>query len=139
MYTRDDIREQAIKLGQMISETEEVEQFKKCEAKIHENQNVREKMAGLKSLQKQAVNFQAYGKEKALKLTEEKLSNIEKELDEIPIVDEFKASQTEVSEIMQMVSHAISQTVTDEIIKSTGGDVQYGITGAAVEHSPNHK
>ena len=40
----------------------------------------------IKGLQKQAVNFQHYGKEEALKNTEEKIANIEQELDEIPIV-----------------------------------------------------
>ncbi|PSC77676.1 hypothetical protein C6576_11520, partial [Mammaliicoccus sciuri] len=65
MYTKDDILEQARKLGKMMSETEEVDFFKRAEAQIHENQTVREKMASLKSLQKQAVNFQNYGKDKA--------------------------------------------------------------------------
>lgn len=43
MYTKDDILEQARKLGKMMSETEEVDFFKRAEAQIHENQTVREK------------------------------------------------------------------------------------------------
>lgn len=137
MYTKDDILEQARKLGKMMSETEEVDFFKRAEAQIHENQTVREKMASLKSLQKQAVNFQNYGKDKALAMVEEKIKNIEKELDEMPIVSEFKEAQVEVNELLQMVSHSISHTVTNEIIESTGGNQLTGETGSAVRNTPN--
>lgn len=137
MYTKDDILEQARKLGKMMSETEEVDFFKRAEAQIHENQTVREKMASLKSLQKQAVNFQNDGKDKALAMVEEKIKNIEKELDEMPIVSEFKEAQVEVNELLQMVSHSISHTVTNEIIESTGGNQLTGETGSAVRNAPN--
>ncbi|WP_414046545.1 RicAFT regulatory complex protein RicA family protein [Macrococcus equi] len=131
MYTNDEIIAKAKELGKMMAETEAVEFFKRAEAQIHENQNVREKMASLKSLQKQAVNFENYGKEKALGLVEEKIAKVEAELDEMPIVDQFKEAQGEVNTLLQIVSHAISQTVTDEIIISTGGDLLSGETGAA--------
>ena len=42
----------------MIAKTEEVDFFKRAEAQINENEKVREKIATIKSLQKQAVNFQ---------------------------------------------------------------------------------
>ena len=64
-YTRDDIIEKAREIATMIANTEEVDFFKRAEAQINENQSVREKIASLKSLQKQAVNFQHLGKEKA--------------------------------------------------------------------------
>ncbi|UBH23330.1 RicAFT regulatory complex protein RicA family protein [Macrococcus armenti] len=130
MYTNDEILAKAKELGKMMAETEAVEFFKRAEAQIHETQVVREKMASLKSLQKQAVNFEQYGKEKALGMVEEKIAKVEAELDEMPIVDQFKEAQFEVNGLLQMVSHAISQTVTDEIIISTGGDLLTGETGA---------
>ncbi len=135
MYTNDEILAKAKELGKMMAETEAVEFFKRAEAQIHETQVVREKMASLKSLQKQAVNFEQYGKEKALQMVEEKIAKVEAELDEMPIVDQFKEAQFEVNSILQMVSHAISQTVTDEIIVSTGGDLLTGETGAEKKNS----
>lgn len=135
MYTNDQILEHAKQLGRMMAETDAVEFFKRAEAQIHENQTVREKMASLKSLQKQAVNFEQYGKEKALQMTEEKIAKVEAELDDMPLVDQFKEAQGEVNSLLQMVSHAISQTVTDEIIVSTGGDVPKGETGAQIANS----
>ncbi|MBO8177188.1 MAG: RicAFT regulatory complex protein RicA family protein [Bacillus sp. (in: Bacteria)] len=134
-YTKDDIMERAKELAKMIAETEEVDFFKRAEAQIHENQKVRELIASLKSLQKQAVNFQHYGKTEALKMVEEKIEKIEKELDELPIVQEFKQSQVEVNDLLQIVASTISNTVTDEIILSTGGDLLRGETGAKVKNS----
>ena len=57
----------------MIAETEEVDFFKRAEAQINENEKVRKIISRIKGLQKQAVNFQHYGKAEALKKTEEKI------------------------------------------------------------------
>lgn len=135
LYTKDEIVEKSKELAHMIANTEQVEFFKKAEAQINENQEVREKIASLKTLQKQAVNFQHLGKEKALKLVEEKIAKIEAELDEIPIVQEFKESQYEVNNLLQLVSNAIANNVTTEIIESTGGDLLRGETGSKVRNS----
>ncbi|KRG09614.1 RicAFT regulatory complex protein RicA family protein [Lederbergia galactosidilytica] len=136
-YTKDDILVRAHELATMIANTEEVDFFKRAEAQINENQKIREMIASIKSLQKQAVNFQHYGKERALHLVEEKLEKLEAELDEIPIVQEFKQSQVDVNDLLQMVSSAISNKVTDEILLSTGGDLLTGETGSKIKNSPS--
>ncbi|WP_318504334.1 RicAFT regulatory complex protein RicA family protein [Bacillus sp. T3] len=133
-YTKDDIVARAKELAQMISETEEVDFFKKAEAKIHDNEKVAQTISTIKGLQKQAVNLHHYGKENALKNVEDKIAQLEAELDEIPVVQEFKQSQIEVNELLQIIASTISNTVTDEIITSTGGDLLQGKTGAALEH-----
>lgn len=135
VYTKDEIVEKAKEIAHMIANTEEVEFFKKAEEQINENQHIREKIASLKTLQKQAVNFQHLGKEKALKLIEEKIAKIEEEIDETPIVQEFKQSQMDVNNLLQLVSNAIANNVTDEIIESTGGDILKGETGSKVRNS----
>ncbi|MDN4495599.1 RicAFT regulatory complex protein RicA family protein [Ureibacillus aquaedulcis] len=135
LYTKDEIVEKAKEIAHMIANTEEVEFFKKAEEQINENQHIREKIASLKTLQKQAVNFQHLGKEKALKLIEEKIAKIEDEIDETPIVQEFKQSQMDVNNLLQLVSNAIANNVTDEIIESTGGDLLKGETGSKIRNS----
>lgn len=47
-------------------------------------------------------------------------------------MQEFKESQYEVNELLQMVSNTIANTVTNEIILSTDGDLLQGKTGAQV-------
>ncbi|MHA7135680.1 RicAFT regulatory complex protein RicA family protein [Rossellomorea arthrocnemi] len=134
-YTKDDIMKRAEELATMIAETEEVDFFKRAEAQIHENQKVREMIASIKSLQKQAVNFQHYGKIEALKMVEEKIENLEKEIDAIPVVQQFKESQTDVNDLLQIVASVISNNVTDQIIETTGGDLLRGETGSQVKNS----
>ncbi|MFD0049393.1 RicAFT regulatory complex protein RicA family protein [Actinomycetes bacterium NPDC127524] len=129
-FSKDDILQRAADLAQMISETEEVDFFKRAEAQINENQKVREMIASIKSLQKQAVNFQHYGKEQAYRQVQDKIDALEKELDELPIVQEFKQSQVDVNDLLQMVASQVSNTVTDLIIESTDGDKLRGETGS---------
>lgn len=133
-YTKDEIVAKAREIAKMIAETEEVDFFKRAEAKIHENEKVSQNISSIKSLQKQAVNFQHYGKVEALKKTEEKIATLENELDEIPIVNEFKQSQADVNDLLQLVASTISNQVTDEILKSTGGNLLSGETGAEIKN-----
>ncbi|MFD1204223.1 MULTISPECIES: RicAFT regulatory complex protein RicA family protein [Sporosarcina] len=135
LYTKDEIIAKAREIAHMIANTEQVEFFKRAEAQINENQKIREKIASLKSLQTQAVNFQAYEKERALAIIEGKIEKIQEEIDEVPIVQEFKQSQVEVNDLLQLVSTTIANSVTDEIIESTGGNVLKGETGSYVENT----
>ncbi|HHW38956.1 MAG TPA: hypothetical protein GXX18_17265 [Bacillales bacterium] len=129
-YTKSQVVEKAEELAKLIAETEEVEFFKKAEEAINKNGKVRQLMSDIKSYQKQAVNFQHYNKPEALKKVEDKLDALMAELDEIPVVTEFKQSQVVVNDLLQLVSSTISQTVTNEIIISTGGDLLQGKTGS---------
>ncbi|HYK74917.1 MAG TPA: RicAFT regulatory complex protein RicA family protein [Pseudoneobacillus sp.] len=133
-FTKDDIIARARELAGMIAETEEVDFFKRAEAQIHDNEKIRLMISDIKGLQKQAVNLQHYGKPEALKRVEDKIASIEQELDELPIVAEFKQSQVEVNDLLQLIANTISNTVTDELIRSTGGDVLRGETGASLKN-----
>jgi cell fate (sporulation/competence/biofilm development) regulator YmcA (YheA/YmcA/DUF963 family) len=133
-YTKDDIVARATDLARMIAETEEVDFFKRAEAQLNGNKKVHTLIADIKGLQKQAVNLQHYGKPEALKKVEDKIASIEQELDEIPVVQDFKQSQLEVNELLQIIASTISNTVTDEIIISTGGDVLLGETGSSMQN-----
>lgn len=135
LYTKDEIVEKAKEIAHMIANTEEVETFKQIEEQINENQKVREKIASLKTLQKQAVNFQALGKEKALAMIEGKIEKIETEIDEVPVVQQFKQSQVDVNFLLQLVSNTIANSVTNEVIESTGGDLLRGESGSQVRNS----
>lgn len=135
MYTRNEIIEKAQEIARMIANTEQVEFFKRAEEQINENQKIRENIASLKSLQKQAVNFQQYGKERALNIIEDKIEKIQSEIDAVPIVQEFKHSQSEVNDLLQLVSNTIANGVTNEIIKSTEGDLLRGETGSYVKNT----
>ncbi|HJH10765.1 MAG TPA: RicAFT regulatory complex protein RicA family protein [Metalysinibacillus jejuensis] len=134
LYTKDDLIIKAREIAHMIANTEQVEIFKAAEAKINENQMVREKIESLKALQKQAVNFEHLGKERGVKVIESKIEQIENEINEVPVVQQFKMTQMDVNELLQLVSNTIANHVTNEIVESTGGDVLRGETGSYVEN-----
>lgn len=134
-YTKDEIIAKAKEIAHMIANTEEVDFFKRAEAQINENKTIRENIASLKSLQKQAVNFQQYGKERALEIIEGKIDKIQEDIDTVPIVQEFKQSQGEVNDLLQLVSTTIANGVTNEVITSTDGDLLRGETGSYVKNT----
>lgn len=127
--TKEEIIEQAKKLAELIAQSEEVEFFKKAEQQIKKNHKVQNLINVIKFKQKQAVHAEHYEKDKSLEVVEDSLEKLHQELDEIPVVQEFKQSQLEVNDLLQLVTSVISNTVTDQIIISTGGDPLSGETG----------
>ncbi|MFC4387472.1 RicAFT regulatory complex protein RicA family protein [Gracilibacillus marinus] len=134
-YTRTEIIEEAHHLAKMMSEIDEIERFKQLEEKINENTKVQATIKKIKALQKQAVNFQAYGKEEALRKVEKEIDRLQAEIDEIPVVQEFKESQVVINDLLQLVSNTLAREITNEIIRSTGGDILSGSTGSVKGHT----
>ncbi|MEQ6389741.1 YlbF family regulator [Bacillaceae bacterium S4-13-58] len=134
VYTRKQVIEEAEKLAKMLAKTEQIERFKELEVKINENQKVQDSISKIKSLQKQAVNFQHYGKEEALKVIEKEIDRLQDELDGIPVVQEFKDIQVHINDVLQLITSTISRELTNEIIRDTGGDLLSGETGSKVRN-----
>ncbi|MDQ0299208.1 cell fate (sporulation/competence/biofilm development) regulator YmcA (YheA/YmcA/DUF963 family) [Salibacterium salarium] len=128
VYSKNEVLDKARELGKLISETEEVDFFKRAESQINRNVRVQELIQMIKNKQKEAVNLQHYEKQEALKKAEKELEDLNNEIESIPIVQEFQQSQKDVNQLLQLVSTTISNTVTDEIIESTGGDKLNGTT-----------
>jgi cell fate (sporulation/competence/biofilm development) regulator YmcA (YheA/YmcA/DUF963 family) len=129
-YTRKQVLDEARKLAEMLADTEEIDRFKQVEAKINENQKVQQLIQRIKTLQKQAVNFQAYEKTEALKKVEAEIDRLQEEIDDIPVVQEFKETQIVVNDVLQLISGTIAREVTNNVIESTGGDLLSGETGS---------
>ncbi|MFK3938774.1 RicAFT regulatory complex protein RicA family protein [Alkalihalobacillus sp. NPDC078783] len=128
LYSKEDVREKARELAKMVAGTEEVDFYKRAEKQVNDHLRIQELIAQIKKQQKEAVNLKHYGKIEALKQVEEKIDSLHNEIDEIPLVQEFKRSQVEVNYLLQMITNTISKTVTDEIIISTDGDLLKGRT-----------
>lgn len=136
-YSRQEVLTEAKALASMLAKTEEIERFKEVEAEINGNDKVQRLITRIKTLQKQAVNLQAYEKTKALKIVEEEIKKAETELDEMPIVQEFQEIQTVVNDVLQLVSGTIAREVTNHVIEDTGGDLLKGETGSRVNNAPS--
>ncbi|MDV2580675.1 RicAFT regulatory complex protein RicA family protein [Alkalibacillus haloalkaliphilus] len=133
-YTRQEVIKEANELAYKLANIEEIERFKQLEVKINNNNKIQSHIKKIKALQKQAVNLQHYDKHEAQKRVEEELDRLQNELDEIPIVQEFKDSQVVVNDILQRVTKTIADEVTNEIIRATGGNVLKGETGKELKY-----
>lgn len=134
IYSREEVLKQAKELAAMLSKTEEIERFKVLEAKVNENEKIQRLVSKVKTLQKQAVNLQAYEKKNALEIVEAEIDKAQEELDSIPVVEEFQEIQAVVNDVLQLVSGTIAREVTNHVIKDTGGDLLQGKTGAQTEN-----
>ncbi|WP_084034668.1 RicAFT regulatory complex protein RicA family protein [Anaerobacillus alkalilacustris] len=128
IYSKDKILSKAKSIAKMISETEEVELFKQAESQVNNSIKVQHLISQIKRMQKEAVNLQHYGKFEALKKAEQEIATLQTELDGIPVVKQFKQSQLDVNELLQIVATTISTTVTNEMEKATGGEILQGTT-----------
>ncbi|MBM7837726.1 cell fate (sporulation/competence/biofilm development) regulator YmcA (YheA/YmcA/DUF963 family) [Alkalihalobacillus xiaoxiensis] len=135
LYTKKDIKDKANELATMLAQTEEVDFFKRAEKQINDHLRVQEMIAEIKRNQKEAVNLKHYGKTEALKQVEDRIDALHHEIDQIPLVQEFKRSQVEVNHLLQLITNTVSKTVTDEIVRSMDGDLVRGTTTKNPFHS----
>lgn len=103
MYSKDDILKQADQLTSKIQDLDLIKSYQNIEKQIHENRNIESKMNRLKKQQKQSVNFQNYGKQHAYQQSENEIEALEHEINELPIVEEFRSAQYEANDLLQLM------------------------------------
>ena len=103
MYSEKEIIRKVESLAEKIGKLEVVQDYHNVEKQIHNNQAIKQKMNRLKAQQKQSVNFQNYGKQNALEQSEAKIQYLKDEINELPIVEEFRSAQYETNDLLQMM------------------------------------
>lgn len=111
MYEKEDILKQADSVSNKIKGLELIKQYQNVEQQIHKNSSIEQKMKQLKLQQKQSVNFQNYGKHQAYQKSEKEISQLEKEINAIPIVEEFRSAQFEANELLQLMVSTMEQSL----------------------------
>ncbi|WP_079709521.1 RicAFT regulatory complex protein RicA family protein [Paraliobacillus ryukyuensis] len=110
-YSKEVILAEAEKLADRMVQIEEVARFKLVENRLNQNEKIKKLINNMKALQKQAVNFQAYGKTEALKKVDAQIDDLQAEIDAIPIVEEFKELQMVMNDLLQRISQTITKQV----------------------------
>ncbi|WP_182199228.1 RicAFT regulatory complex protein RicA family protein [Paraliobacillus salinarum] len=110
-YSREEVLTEANALAKQIQDLEDVSRYKEIEQRLNQSKKLKSLINNIKALQKQAVNFQAYGKTEALKKVDLEIDEKQAEIDAIPIVEEFKESQVVINDLLQRVT----QTISDEV------------------------
>ncbi|CAM5788751.1 YlbF family regulator [Brevibacillus borstelensis] len=133
LYTQKEILDKARELAAMIAQTKEVDFYKRAELQIKHNERVQDLIDDLKKKQKQMVMFESMNKPELVSKVEAEYNQLHDELDSIPIVTEFKQSQVDVNDLLQMVTTVITNTVSERIVLDTGGNPLTGETGGGPE------
>jgi cell fate (sporulation/competence/biofilm development) regulator YmcA (YheA/YmcA/DUF963 family) len=112
-YSKEDILAKAEKIADRLSESEQIRFYQQAEAKISANKKVQRLVEQIKHYQKESVNLQHFGKTEAYHQNEAVINQLQSELDAIPVVQEFRQSQEDVNDFLQLLTKLVSQRVTD--------------------------
>jgi cell fate (sporulation/competence/biofilm development) regulator YmcA (YheA/YmcA/DUF963 family) len=105
----------AKELADLISTSTEVQFFQQAEKQITTNETVQNLINQIKKKQKEAVAFETFKNPAMVKKIEAEIDQLQDELDEIPIVSEFKQSQQDINYMLQLIMTAIRDTVSEKI------------------------
>lgn len=116
LIVREDIMARAKELADLITTTEEVELYQRSEKLIQSHERVQGLIATIKKKQKELVAFQNTFKNPGMvEKIEAEIDEIQDELDNIPIVQQFQQSQVDVNYMLQSIISVIRDTVAEKI------------------------
>lgn len=111
MTSKEDVLQKARELQQAIRDLETVRYYQQVEQQIHENEQIAQHMNTLKQQQKQSVNLQNYHKPVAYQRSESTIQAIQSEIDDIPIVSEFRQAQREANDTIQFIIETLADGI----------------------------
>ncbi|WP_028550507.1 RicAFT regulatory complex protein RicA family protein [Paenibacillus sp. UNC451MF] len=120
MIVREDILVKAKELADLISTSNEVQFFQKAENQISSNDQIQTLISAIKKKQKEIVAFESFENKKMVDKIEKEIEELQDQLDNIPIVNEFRQSQEDINYLLQLVMSVIRDTVSDKITVESG-------------------
>jgi len=115
-----DIMAKAKELAELISNSEEVQQYKQAEFKIKNHDNVQEMIRTIKKKQKEIVAFKSFQNPNMVEKIENEIEQLQDELDGIPVVAEFQQTQADINQLLQLIVSVIRETVSEKINVESG-------------------
>lgn len=115
-----DILEKTKELAELISTSAEVEFYQQAEKKINANEHIQKLISSIKKKQKEAVAFQSFQNPDMVKKIEAEIDELQDQLDDIPIVREFKQSQEDINYLLQLVMTVIRDNVSQKVNVEAG-------------------
>lgn len=122
LVIRDDIMGKAKELADMLGTSEEVKQFQQAESKIRDHERIQQLIATIKKKQKEIVAFESFKNADMVNKIEQEITDLQDELDSIPLVTEFQQSQSDINYLLQLVVSVIRDTVSEKINVEAGTD-----------------
>lgn len=116
LRVKEDVQLKAKELADLIAQSEEVQHFRRAEAKINQNERIQSLIQQIKKKQKEVVAFeQTFKNPDMVKKIEAEMAALQDELDSIPIITEFQQSQTDINYLLQLVIGIVRDTVAEKI------------------------
>lgn len=112
---RDQILVKTRLLAEIISNQEEVQFFKQAEQQIEHNNRIQDLISLIKVKQKELVNAKALKKSNYIKKLEEELDFLNKELDDIPLVQQYQQSQVEINNYLKTIFKLIKEEISKNV------------------------
>jgi len=112
---REDILAKTKELAELIASSDEVQTYREAERKIREHERVQALISAIKRKQKEIVGFRYFENEQMVKKIEAEIEELENELDEIPIVQQFKQTQADINYMLQLVVHVIKEGLSEKV------------------------
>lgn len=120
MVVREDILVKTKELAELISTSDEVVTYQKAEKLIESNAEVQRIISLIKKKQKEIVAFKTFKNEKMVDKIDREISELEEQLDCIPIVNQFRQTQDDINYLLQLVVSVIKETVSEKITVELG-------------------
>ncbi|MCL6460184.1 MAG: YlbF family regulator, partial [Gorillibacterium sp.] len=108
--SQEDIMKKAKELAGIISGSSEVDFYKRAEKQIDGNEHVQRLISAIKKKQKEIVGFEAFGNKTMTAKIEAEIAVLQDEMDNIPIVQEYQQSQSEINYLLQAVIEVVKNT-----------------------------
>jgi cell fate (sporulation/competence/biofilm development) regulator YmcA (YheA/YmcA/DUF963 family) len=119
VIVRADIMEKAKELAESLSTSDEVQVYQKAEIKVNNHTEVQNIIKMIKKKQKEIVGFEHFKNAAMVTKIEKEIEELEEQLNEYPVVNEFKQSQEDINYLLQLVIGIVRDTVSDKIAMDT--------------------
>ncbi len=119
VIVREDILLKAKELAETLTTADEVQIYQKAELKVNNHTEVQEIIKRIKKKQKEIVGFEHFKNQTMVDKIEKEIEELEQQLNEYPVVNEFKQSQEDINYLLQLVIGIIRDTVSEKIAMDT--------------------
>lgn len=120
LIVKEDMMKKAKELADLISQSDEVQVYQQAERKVQQHERVQSLISLIKKKQKEVVAFESFQNKEMVAKIEAEMAALEQELDEIPLVAQFKQTQADINHLLQLVIGVIKDQVSEKINVEAG-------------------
>ncbi len=114
--TKEDVLKKTSEIAELIGQQEEIEFFQQAEYKIKHNEKIQNLITEIKKKQQELVHAKHFKKSNYIKALEKQLDDLNHELNEIPLVKQYKQSLEDINRYMQLIIDLLKDQLSENIM-----------------------